>query len=607
MKWTKGGINLEDYYFAISVIKNGELFKTVTEVVNDGSMPQAQAPRMSQADQDTLVAGIERILAAALAEADPGISVMRRLSHREYKYTVLDLLDVDFETAKYFPSEGSGGEGFDNQSGTLFISPLTMERYYNAADSIVRRIQADDNHWRKIIPANYKPGLTRRLVNSILAFVYPDREIHWDRPEIEAKKIMIPFATRAYRRFLSNEEEDQLMTFFRTAYFSNWQDKEAFDYAMSGVLKRILVSPNFLYRMEVNSHSQKPYPINNFELASRLSYLLWSSMPDERLLDVAYREDLHQPSILKREVLRMMDDRKFRRFSESFAPQWLGVEEMLYAPLTDQELFPEFTPELRHDMHEEVVGYFHEVFTKKRNLLHLLDSDYAWLNEDLAKHYDIEGVEGSEFRTVQISDRNRGGLLGMGAVLTATSLPVRTSPVLRGQWVLEQVLGDPAPPPPADVPALEDAKNNDVSELDLRSLLELHREDQACLGCHQKMDPIGLGLENFDAIGRWRDSYGPVPINTAGALLDGRKFKGPEELKGLFLEDKNKFAKNFSRKMLSYALGRNVEFIDTPTLESLTNELMNNNFDSQSFMLTLVNSYPFLNRRSDLAERYKGI
>jgi hypothetical protein len=258
-------------------------------------------------------------------------------------------------------------------------------------------------------------------------------------------------------------------------------------------------------------------------------------------------------------------------------------------------------------MHEEVVGYFHEVFTKKRNLLHLLDSDYAWLNENLAKHYDIDGVEGNEFRTVQISDRNRGGLLGMGAVLTATSLPVRTSPVLRGQWVLEQVLGDPAPPPPADVPALEDAKKNDVSELDLRSLLELHREDQSCLGCHQKMDPIGFGLENFDAIGRWRDNYGPVPINTASTLLDGRDFTGPEELKGLFLEDKNKFAKNFSRKMLSYALGRNVEFIDTPTLDRLTNELMNNNFDSQSFMLTLVNSYPFLNRRSDLAERYKGI
>ena len=603
----KGGINLEDFYFAISVVKRGELFKTVTDMVKDGSMPPSQAPPMSQADKDTLIAGIDRILSAALAEADPGISVMRRLSHREYQYTVLDLMGVEFETAKYFPSEGSGGEGFDNQSGTLFISPLTMERYYNAADSIVRRIRADKNHWQKIIPLSYKAGLTRRLLNGILAMVYPNREIHWDRPEALAKKIIIPFATKAYRRFLSNEEEDQLMGFFSTVYFSNWKDRDAFDNAMAGVLKRILVSPNFLYRIEVNLPSEKPYPINNFELASRLSYLLWSSMPDEGLLQAAYREDLRQPAILEREVIRMMEDEKFRRFSSSFAPQWLGVEEMLYTPLTDQELFPEFTPELRRDMHEEVVGYFHEVFTKKRNLLHLLDSDYAWLNEDLAKHYGIDGVEGGEFRTVQISDRNRGGLLGMGAVLTATSLPVRTSPVLRGQWVLEQVLGDPAPPPPADVPALEDAKRNDVSELDLRSLLELHREDKACLGCHQKMDPIGLGLENFDAIGRWRDSYGPVPINTAGALLDGRKFKGPEELKGLFLEDKAKFAKNFSRKMLSYALGRNVEFIDTPTLDSLTNELMNNNFDSQSFMLTLVNSYPFLNRRSDLAERYKGI
>ncbi len=603
----KAGINLEDFYFAVSVVRRGELFKEVTDVVRNGSMPPSGAPPMSQADKDTLIVGIERILSRALAHADPGLSVMRRLSHREYQYTIYDLLGVEFETVHYFPSEGSGGEGFDNQSGTLFISPLMMERYYNATDSILRQIRSDKTLWQRLVPTNYKVGISRRFINNILSFINPQREFFWEAPELEAKKIIVPFATKAYRRFISKGEEDQLIDLFNQVYFASWKEKDAFSNAITAVFKRVMMSPNFLYRIEVNLHSDTPYPINNFELATRLSYLLWSSMPDERLLQVAYREDLHNPSILKREVLRMMDDDKFRRFSSSFAPQWLGVEEMLYAPLTDQVLFPELTLGLRKAMHEEVVGYFHEVFTKKRNLLHLLDSDYAWLNEDLANHYGIEDVEGPEFRTVSITDRNRGGILGMGAVLTATSLPVRTSPVLRGQWVLEQVLGDPAPPPPADVPALEEAKTKNGNHLDLRSLLESHRDDPACLGCHQKMDPIGFGLENFDAIGRWRDSYDTIPINTESAMADGRTFKDPEELKGILMEDKAKFAKNFSRKMLSYAIGRRVEFIDSPSLDRLTNELINNNFDSQTFMLELVSSYPFLHRRSDLATRYKGI
>lgn len=603
----KGGINLEDFYFATHVISRGELFKKVTEAVKDGSMPPAQAPPMSQADQDTLVYGIEKILSKALAKRDPGISVMRRLSHREYQYTVKDLLGVDFETVHFFPSEGSGGGGFDNQSGALFVSPLTMERYYNAADSLVRQIRSDKVLWRKVVKQEYSAGIGRRILNGILSLFKPEEELTWEKPVLVARKTIVPFATKAYRRFISREEEDKLVAFFKQVYFANWKDQDAFDEAMAGVLKRILVSPNFLYRIEVNLETSEPYPINNFELASRLSYFLWSSMPDERLLEVAYREDLRNPAILKREVLRMMDDPRFRRFSASFAPQWLGTEEMLYTSNIDQEKFPEMTKELREAMHEEVVGYFHEVFTRERNLLHLLDSDHAWLNEDLAKHYGIDGVKGEAFRNVPLHDRNRGGILGMGAVLTATSLPLRTSPVLRGQWVLEQVLGEPAPPPPADVPALEDAKKSDVSELDLRSLLELHRSDVACAGCHQKMDPIGLGLENYDAIGRWRESYDSIRIDPSGLLPDGRQFKSPADLKNILLEDKKKFAKNFSRNMLSYALGRRVEFIDSPTMDRLVDELMNNNFDSQGLILEVVSSYPFQHRRSDLAEKYKGI
>ncbi len=603
----KGGINLDNYDFVVHVVRRGELFRNVIDAVESGNMPPKSSKQLSEDDKEILLAGIDKILSSALAVRDPGKSVMRRLSHREYQYTIKDLLNIDFETVKFFPSEGSGGEGFDNQSGTLFMSPLTMERYYAAADSIVRRIQSDKVLWKNIVNTEYSTGFIRRFVNWVRSVFSRENEIYWEAPVLQAEKFILPFATQAYRRFLSKPEEEKLISFFKQIYFSNWQRRDAFEFALGGVIKSILVSPNFLYRTEANLPLNEAYPVNDFELATRLSYFLWSSMPDESLLETAYREDLQDPDVLKREALRMMADEKFRRFSASFAPQWLGVEELLYSPHTDLEKFPELTPALRKAMHEEVVGFFHQVFTDRRNILELLDCNESWINEELASHYGIKSVDGEEFRMTAVQDPNRGGILGMAAVLTATSLPLRTSPVIRGQWVLDQLLGDPAPPPPADTPPLEDAKNEVVSELDLRALLELHRDAPACRGCHVKMDPIGLGLENFDAIGRWREAYDSIPINSVASLEDGRSFSSPAELKKILVEDKVKFAKNFSRKMLSYALGRRIEFIDTPTLDMLTDDLMQNNFDSHSFMLALITSYPFRHRRSDMADQYKDI
>jgi len=568
-------------------------------------MPPSGKRQMSAAEKDTMIAGIERILQGALKDPDPGMSIMRRLSHREYQHTVFDLMGVEFETVHYFPSDASGGQGFDNQSGTLFISPLLLERYYNAADSIVRKAQSEPTVWNPLVENGYRPGLLRRVKNKVWSFFNPDKEVYWEEPVAHAKKVIVPFATKAFRRFLSREEEDKFLDFFSRVYFADWESDQAFDKAMAGVMKSILVSPSFLYRTEVNVPLERPYPVSNFEMATRLSYLLWSSMPDDRLLDVAYREDLQDPKVLRRETIRMMEDPKFLRFSGSFAPQWLGIEEVLYAPVTDQNKFPELTLGLRKAMYEEVVGYFHEVFTESQNLLEFIDSDYAWINEDLASHYGIEGVEGSEFRPVTLKDRSRGGVLGLGAVLTATSMPLRTSPVLRGQWVLNQVLGERVPPPPADVPELEE--QGDISGLNLRSLLEIHRDKPECSGCHSKMDPIGFGLENFDAIGRWRTQYDTAEIDPSGTLTDGKSFAGPAELKMILMEDKEKFAKNFSRKLLSYALGRGVQFIDSPTVDELTQTLMDKEFNSQELMLALVTSFPFRYRRSDLAERYKDI
>lgn len=603
----KAGLNLADVYFAIGVTRRGEMFQDVIREVESGNMPPAGEPRLSAAEMDQMLTGLRTMLGNALAEPDPGQSIMRRLSHREYRYTILDLMGVEFDAQYYFPSEGSGGEGFDNQGRVLFITPLTMERYYDAADSIMRQVRNDPALWRNLVPEDYSPGWGQRL-SFWWSKVVRDEAIQPVAATEAAQKVLISFATRAYRRFLSDAEKDQLTGFFAQVYRDQWQEKNGYERALVESFKSILVSPNFLYRYEANLPVNKPYQLSNFELATRLSYLMWSSMPDETLINVAYREDLHDPKVLNREALRMMADPKFMRFAESFAGQWLEVEQVLKAPKTDLEKFPELTTSLREAMYQETVQYFYYVFTQSRNLLELIDSDYTFLNEDLARHYGIEGVKGKQMQAVLLDDRSRGGILGMGAVLTATSLPLRTSPVLRGKWVLEQVLGTPPPPPPPDVPELEAAKGQVKNELDLRALLAQHRSPSSCSGCHQKMDPIGLGLENFDAIGRWRDSYGEnVTVDAAGVLVSGESFNGPGELKQILCEDREKFARNISRKLISFALGRGVDFKDTPTLDQMTNALVENEFDSQQFMLTLVNSFPFRYKRNDTKDRYKEI
>lgn len=611
----KAGINLDAFDFVSQIIRRGELFENVIEQSMSGAMPPAGKPRMNVAEMDSLVIGIRRILDEALAQPDPGESIMRRLSHREYTYTIQDLVGVTFDAIGFFPTEGSGGEGFDNQSRVLFITPLMMERYYTAADSIISMASQNINSWNQIFTEDYKPTFFRKLWSSLQKII-SNQPIHWEQPRKVAKKILLPFATKAYRRFLSTDEQDQLLDFFEKIYFQNWKDRKAFNKAIQASLKSMLISPHFLYRFEVNLPSEQPYAINNFELATRLSYLLWSSTPDETLLNVAYRENLQDPEVLRREALRLMEDEKFKRFSKSFAPQWLGIEELLHSPKSDPIQFPEMDESLRFAMVQEVVELFQYAF-EQRNLISLLDSDYTIINERLAKHYDLIGIKGDHFRPVEHRDNTRGGILGTAAVLTSTSLPLRTSPVLRGQWVLDEILGEPAAPPPPDVPALEVAKSKVHNELDLRALLEQHREAPECSGCHQKMDPLGLSLENFDAIGRWRShytdplmdnpeitiSFAPVKIDASGKI-DDVKINGPQEMRMYLLSEKDKFAKTFSKKLLSYALGRGVEFLDSPSINQLTETLLVTNFDSQELMIQLILSYPFRHRRSDSALKY---
>lgn len=605
---SKGGVNLEKYQEAGGIIKDGQLWLKVVDQIKSRQMPPDTKPRLSEEDYRILAEGIDHILQNSLKEQNPGHVVVRRLSHLEYQYTIEDLFGIPFEAHAYFPSDGSGGGGFDNQARALFMTPLKLERYYDAAETIIDRLYEDPVLWKKIVPIDYKITWWQRLTNWIKSLFFKVYEPA-NPPELAASDVITPVASKAFRRFLKNEEKQKLIALFTAIYQKKTElsNPRRFNESIGETLKAILISPNFLYRVEEENESSSPYQLSDFELASRLSYFLWSSVPDDELFLLAYREKLHDTLILEQQVKRMLRDPKAKRFAETFSSQWLGIDKLNSPkPLADPEKFPEFTPSLRKAMYEEAVTYFYHVLTERRNFLELINSNYTFLNEELAEHYDISAVKGDNMRKVSLADNTRGGVLGMGGVLSVTSLPTRTSPVLRGKWVLEEILGKPPPPPPPDAGELpeDEAAHQDLG---LRRLLEIHRSKPACQSCHEKMDPLGLGLENFDAIGRWRKSYGHILIDASGKLADGKTFSGPSELKVILSEEREAFARNLSIKMLSYALGRSVLFTDEPALRELESVLLENNFHTEKFIITLAKSYPFRFKINDFQKKSNEI
>lgn len=599
-----GGINLEKYESEGSLIENGEVWLKVIKQVQSGQMPPSHKPTPSPEEHDIIVKGINKILINSLAENNPGRVVIRRLSHNEYQYTIMDLVGVEFDAKNNFPADGSGGGGFDNYSRTLFVTPLKFERYYEAAEFILQKAYNDQDLWNNIVPFQYEQRWWEQIGNWTQDVFY-EEYTPFNSPVAAAESVIYPFASKAFRRFLKNEDKEKFIGLFQKVYegLSDKPNPERFNLSILEALKAVLVSPNYLYRIEEESPYNGPYALSNFELASRLSFFLWSSMPDEELFQVAYREDLHDPRVLNKQVTRMLNDPKAKRFAESFVTQWLGIAKLKESSPVDPEKFPEFTPNLRQAMYQQTVEFFYHCMTESKTFLDLLDSDYTFLNEDLANHYGIEGVQGDAFRKVSLmkGEGTRGGVLGMGSVLASTSLPLRTSPVLRGKWVLEEILGTPPPPPPPDVGELPEEAN--TGELSFRNLLAVHRNNPACMSCHMKMDPIGLGLENFDAIGRWRNSYEKDTIDASGVLASGESFEGPNELKQILLEKKETFARNLSEKMFTYATGRSIQFVDEPTLQKLQKSLLDNNFNPEKFIIELVNSYAFRYKVNDYSKK----
>jgi hypothetical protein len=361
----------------------------------------------------------------------------------------------------------------------------------------------------------------------------------------------------------------------------------------------MLVSPHFLFRIEKN-RPEDVYPISQHELASRLSYFIWSSMPDDELLRAADQGSLRKPAVLAAEVRRMLRDPRSRALAENFGGQWLELRK-LESVTPDRQRFPEFEEYLRMSMRQETELFFDSIVRQDRSILDFIDANYTFLNERLAQFYNIPGVKGPEFRQVLLDgDTQRGGILTQASILTVSSYATRTSPVLRGKWILENILNAPPPPPPPGVPNLDETKVG--SSASLRQQLEEHRKNATCASCHARMDPLGFGLENFDAIGAWRTHDGKFPIDASGTLPDGRSFQGPQELKAIIKADREAFVECLTEKLLTYALGRGLERYDRPAVKQIAARVAASDYRFSSLVLEIASSLPFQMRRGDQAQ-----
>jgi hypothetical protein len=408
-----------------------------------------------------------------------------------------------------------------------------------------------------------------------------------------AREVLSLFASRAFRRPVVKEELDAYLVLFEREYTG----VATFKNALRLPLTAILASPHFLFKVEGNGDQQGEFKLSDFELATRLSYFLWMTMPDNELFAVAAKGELSQPPVLRQQVRRMLKDPRSSNFTKSFIEQWLEISAIGKTIGPDPKKYPEFDTQLQQAALQEPALYFDYLIREDQSLLKLIDSQETFLNKTLAALYEVDGIEHDQMKLVRLQSGQRGGLLGMSSVLTATSLPLRTSPVIRGKWVLETLLGDELPPPPPDAGTLPD-NAGDVKGKTLREQFEQHRNDAACRSCHQRIDPIGFGLENFDAIGRFRQMQGGKPIDNSGELPDGTKFAGANELKQILLGEQDKFARNLSERMLSFALGRQLQYFDEGPIQHLTSTLQENQFAPQIWIEEIVLTYPFGNQNN---------
>jgi hypothetical protein len=519
-------------------------------------------------------------------------------------------------------SPGTFGHHVTTTAGKHLIAVVLTNEFHDPKESdaakgnrslAVSRIEIDGPlHIEPTLPESY-----RRLIIRQPATDATDNKKSNGKPDAKAlatvtvaradcaRDILRNFANRAFRRPARDDELDRLMAIWRRV---NEKDPTGpFDRSLTLPLEAVLASPEFLFRVEADpdANPTAPHRINDFELASRMSYFLWSSMPDDELFALAHRDELHKPAVIEAQVRRMIADPKSNALVDNFAAQWLQFRRIsTIAP--DKTVFPQFDEQLRSDMRKETEQYFTHVMRDDRSVLEFLDSDYTFLNGRLARFYGIPNVNGNDFRQVSVAGQHRGGLLTQSSILLVTSNPGRTSPVKRGKWILENLLNAAPPPPPANVPPLKDDHQSALNGT-VRQRLEQHRANALCASCHKTMDPLGFGLENFDALGQWRTQEGKLPIDSSGTLPGGKTFNGVDGLKKILLGRRDQFCHCFAEKMLTYALGRALEDYDATAIDEISAGAAKSDYRFSSFVIGIVRSAPFQMRRGkDFTPKDKG-
>jgi hypothetical protein len=411
-----------------------------------------------------------------------------------------------------------------------------------------------------------------------------------------AKAFFTKFAALAYRRPATTDEIQRLCQYVPLAM----KNGDSFDRGIQVGIEAALCSPSFLFRVETDPKPNDPSAkrmLNGYELASRLSYFLWSSMPDRQLFALAADGSLEKPDILVQQAMRMLRDPRAKALSDNFATQWLTLRKLaIVSP--DKTTYPSFDDQMRQDMAQETKDFFASVVDSDSSVVDFLDGRYTFINERLAKLYGIDGVSGDQFRKVSLDGTPRAGILTQASVLTVTSNPTRTSPTKRGKWVLEEILGTPPPPPPPGVGVINEQEAS-ANVTTLRQMMEEHRKNPACAACHARMDPLGFGLENFDGVGKWRDKEGKFPIDSSGELPDGRKFNGPTGLTTVLLGQKDLFVRTLGEKLLTYALGRGLTASDECVLDGIEKKAAANGYKFSALVKAIVLSDPFRKRRGD--------
>jgi hypothetical protein len=594
----KGGVILDVFRDQVPDKDHRSLLLRVADNLRSESMPPAGEPRPSATELETINRWLDAVIATE--RQGPGGVGLRRLNRTEYNNTIRDLIGLDLRPADEFPADDIG-YGFDNIGEVLAMSPILVEMYLDAAEPVIAAAfrTAEVRHRILNPPADtvprafrrYKPPVRTPREDKIFRIPKAAEDLELQRQQA-IYDVLRAFADRAFRRPVTHDELMRLLAIVLSAE----KDGEDPDESIQLALRAVLTSPHFLFRFDRDHDAGspgEPMPPHDYGLAARLSYFLWSSMPDEELFRTAAQGALHRGDILRAQALRMLRDPRSHTLAANFASQWLQTRRLeQFRP--DPALFPDFDESLRSAMLQETELFYASIQDEDRSVLEFLDADYTFVNERLARHYGIPGVVGAELRRVSLAGTPRGGVLTQASILAATSNPTRTSPVKRGKWILENILGTPPSPPPSGVEALKEGPGVGASGR-LRQRMERHRTDPACASCHRRMDPLGFGLENFDAVGSWRTRDGDHAIDPSGMLPGGREFRGPAELRAALRGRRDAFARCLAEKMLTYALGRGLDRADRRAVDRIVARLSRDGYRFSALVLALVESPPFRN------------